>query len=177
MFQIALVLLSYLTCSSFAIQMGVRPFVLKLQPINDTIVRSNLQFSLNNVVRTKPKFFEDVLGIKPGANATLSYQRWLELKSSGLFTNLTMEAVVDQNGDMSYLVFGKEKSSRQFSPEVSIASNKYGGFELSGGVSNIFTTHYSVFIPCFNKTAQLHRSPFPRARGNFTGRSSSTGRI
>ena len=85
--------------------------------------------------RTHSQFFQNVFGIKPGGSSSLNYDKWMGLKGSGLYTNLTLEAVVDENGDLQFLVSGIENPSKTFSPEVSLSSTRFGEPQISGGVS------------------------------------------
>lgn len=84
--------------------------------------------------RTSPRFFQNIFGIRPGGDPSLSYDSWMELKNSPLFTNLTLEAVADKYGDLQFVVSGTETPSRTFSPEVAISSSRFGEPQISGGV-------------------------------------------
>jgi len=85
--------------------------------------------------RTDPNFFQNIFGVRPGGDPSLSYDSWMELKSSPLFTNLTLEAVADKYGDLQFVITGTESPTRTFSPEVALSSSRFGEPQISGGVS------------------------------------------
>ena len=85
--------------------------------------------------RTDSNFFQKIFGVQAGGDPSLSYDSWMELKNSPLFTNLTLEAVADKYGDLQFVVTGIESATRTFSPEVALSSSRFGEPQISGGVS------------------------------------------
>ena len=61
--------------------------------------------------------------------------KWSELKAktNDIFNNLTLNAELDHNGDIQFVISGVEKPSRTISPEVTLSSNSKGA-KISGGI-------------------------------------------
>lgn len=85
-------------------------------------------------VRTKPYFFEHVLGIQAGKPFSFDISKWKAIQQSGLFKNLTAKATSTKTGEVVLKITGDEMPSIKFSPEISVAAS-FDRPEVSGGVS------------------------------------------
>ena len=112
-----------------SIKVSTKPFILNLQ----SLTGKNMTTIIPEY-RSNSKLFQNVLNIKPGCNASVSYDKWYALKASKLFNNLTMEAIIDENGDIQFIVNGIERPMRSFSPEISLSSDRFGEPQISGGI-------------------------------------------
>ena len=108
------------------------PIVLNLKrvPTNDTGIAKLLKAG----VRTKSNFFVDTLRIKSGKPFNLDLDRWKAIQRSGLFKNLTAEAIPIGKNEVALKITGVELPSIRFAPEVSVAAS-VDRPEVSGGVS------------------------------------------
>lgn len=92
-------------------------------------------------VRTKPKLFENVLGLFPGTPFEFRIDRWRALQSCGLFGNLTARSFSDENG-VALLITGVERPSITFQPEASVGLSLTNP-DINGGVS---LTLFFIFL-------------------------------
>jgi hypothetical protein len=108
------------------------PIVLNLKRVatNDTGIAKLLK----SEIRTKSRFFEDTLRIMSGRPFNLDLDRWNAIQRSGLFKNLTAEAIPIGRNEVALRISGVELPSIRFSPEISVAAS-IDRPEVSGGVS------------------------------------------
>lgn len=64
----------------------------------------------------------------------------MRASTKDIFTNLTLSAELDESGDIQFVIDGLEKSTRTFSPEISLSSNSNGA-KTSGGI-HFLDQHY-----------------------------------
>jgi hypothetical protein len=95
-------------------RLSARPFELHLNRIS---AKTSQPVDSNS--RTRPEFFENALGLYPGHMFGIDRQRWNRIQSSKLFSNLTADAVVQDDTTMRVFVSGNELPSRILTPEVS----------------------------------------------------------
>ena len=89
---------------------------------------------LKSGVRTKTNFFIDTLRIRSGKPFNLDLDRWNAIQRSGLFKNLTAEAIPIGKNEVALRISGVELPSIRFAPEISVAAS-IDRPEVSGGVS------------------------------------------
>lgn len=83
--------------------------------------------------RTQSQFFEDVLGIAPGAPFDFNVDKWRMLTHSRLFSNLSARAIMVDDG-VALEIHGVEYPSQAFQPEVTMGLPSLDQPEISGGV-------------------------------------------
>jgi hypothetical protein len=75
-----------------------------------------------------------VLGLVPGKRFEFSLDRWIALKESGLYRNLTAKTILKDN-EVILEVSGVEMPCVTFAPEVSVGAS-LSNPNIAGGVSN-----------------------------------------
>lgn len=117
------------------------PIILKLQR---NINRNSSAPIYDSNIKTKPELFQEALGLIPNSTFCLNYDSWLELKSSGLFHNLTAKSFM-RNNEIYLEISGIELPSTEFTPEVSVQDvSKTPDF--SGGVITALQRLYWLII-------------------------------
>lgn len=111
---------------------SMAPIVLNLKRVatNDTGIAKLLKSG----IRTKTAFFTDTLRIRSGKSFNLDLDRWNAIQRSGLFKNLTAEAIPIGKNEVALKITGVELPSIRFAPEISVAAS-IDRPEVSGGVS------------------------------------------
>lgn len=83
--------------------------------------------------RTKPLFFERVLGLHAKTPFQFDIDKWHELVKCGLFRNLTARTSMAPDGGVVLHVTGDELPSSSLAPEVSVIAS-LDNPEVVGGV-------------------------------------------
>lgn len=91
-------------------------------------------------VRSKPKLFENVLGLFPGTPFEFRIDRWRALQYCGLFGNLSVRSISDNNG-VALIISGVERPSITFQPEASVGLSLTNP-DINGGVSLTLFSFY-----------------------------------
>lgn len=107
-------------------RMSSQPFQIHLQK----------QYNTSRAPVTQSQFFENALGLFPGGNFHLDYDKWLAVKNCGLFSDLTANISISGDNEAEISIFGKELPCISIRPDVSIGSNDQG-IEVLGGVSTV----------------------------------------
>jgi len=93
---------------------------------------SNIRKSNHQLGTTKPVFFQQVLGLKPGKAFNFNIEKWKALVHSGLFSNLTARSYEHPDGVVLNIT-GVELPTTYFTPEASIVAS-LDNPEVLGGV-------------------------------------------
>jgi hypothetical protein len=72
--------------------------------------------------RTKPAFFQEMLGLTPNQDFNLNVENWKILQQSSLFSDLTASTVVKEDG-VALEITGYENPSLKFAPQSSIGGS------------------------------------------------------
>lgn len=143
--------LSFLSTSSTSLPPITEASYLLSRPIHVQLTKKSSSKSLDSTIKTKEKFFESFLKLKPNQLVDLNElnSKLSLLNKSNLFTNLAYTPVVNSTTNMITIdITGEEKPSIVFSPSISInPSRKHP--EISGGVSFYFSLSLSLFYFLF----------------------------
>lgn len=124
-----LALVGFYGSTASAMLAAKRPFVVNTVKYN---VGTN-----NNVTRlpgrTRAKFFETVLGIRPGQVFEFPLEKWRAIQQSNLFHNITGRTYESDDGIIME-VQAVENPSISIKPEVSVGLSPSNP-DISGGVS------------------------------------------
>ena len=93
---------------------------------------SNVRKTNRQMGATKPIFFQQVLGLKPGKAFNFNIEKWKALVHSGLFSNLTARSFEHPDGVVLNIT-GVELPTTYFTPEASIVAS-LDNPEVLGGV-------------------------------------------
>ncbi len=115
---------TYLQISHNPVRLNLSPFIKS----NSTALPSHYD------IKTSPRFFEQVMDLTPGRNFTFNFDKWIQIQRSGLFSNLTVRTVTDEDGSIALDISGHEFPSLRFAPEITISRFSKDP-EVSGGVS------------------------------------------
>ena len=95
--------------------------------------------------RTRPAFFQQVLGLVSGDTFKLNLDKWRALRESNLFSELSAASILKEDG-LALNIEGYELPSITISPEVTIAAD-LDHPEVMGSVSidELFLSHSCMF--------------------------------
>ncbi len=100
------------------------PISLRLKRLNST-----------SDVKTKPRFFQNILELNPGKSFEVNVDKWNALKQSGLFANLSAKSFFKKDG-IAVEVSGIELDNHvRCSPEITLTTSRDNRPEVFGGVS------------------------------------------
>lgn len=106
-------------------------------PTSSTPVVLNLvglSFKNSTVLpRSKPALFRRALGLTPGQPFELRLDRWRDLQSCGIFSNLTARVQADEEEALQIHISGFERPAVTLAPELSVGS-LLSTPDISGGV-------------------------------------------
>jgi hypothetical protein len=85
--------------------------------------------------RTSPVLIQQLMGLQPGTPFEFNIQKWRAISTSGLFHNITVQAVESKLG--AYLnITGYEAPSIAVAPEITVSAS-LDSPEVHGGVRTI----------------------------------------